>query len=56
MMSFLLECMLQVTESWRLMVRSRRTTKSIFGAHAPDVLKMLGDEATHEELIILGTF
>jgi hypothetical protein len=28
MMSFLLECMLQVTESWRLMFQSRRTTRS----------------------------
>uniref|UniRef100_A0A8R7P9E2 Amine oxidase domain-containing protein n=1 Tax=Triticum urartu TaxID=4572 RepID=A0A8R7P9E2_TRIUA len=30
--------------------------KIIFGAHAPDVLRMLGDEATHEELRILGAF
>jgi cyclopropane-fatty-acyl-phospholipid synthase len=30
--------------------------KIIFGAHAPDALKMLGDEATHEELRILGAF
>ncbi|VAH17386.1 unnamed protein product [Triticum turgidum subsp. durum] len=30
--------------------------KIIFGAHAPDVLRVLGDEATHEELRILGAF
>ncbi|VAH25117.1 unnamed protein product [Triticum turgidum subsp. durum] len=30
--------------------------KIIFGAHAPDVLRMLGDEAIHEELRILGAF
>ncbi|KAJ1288402.1 hypothetical protein BS78_02G086800 [Paspalum vaginatum] len=28
----------------------------IFGVHAPDALKVLGDEATHEELRILGAF
>ncbi|TVU25538.1 hypothetical protein EJB05_28037 [Eragrostis curvula] len=28
----------------------------IFGVHAPDTLKVLGAEATHEELRILGTF
>ena len=30
--------------------------KIIFGAHAPDALRMLGYEATHEELRILGAF
>jgi cyclopropane-fatty-acyl-phospholipid synthase len=30
--------------------------KIIFGHDAPDVLRMLGDEATHEELRILGAF
>ncbi|KQJ81717.1 uncharacterized protein LOC100842201 isoform X1 [Brachypodium distachyon] len=30
--------------------------KIIFGAHAPDALRMLRDEATHEELRILGAF
>jgi cyclopropane-fatty-acyl-phospholipid synthase len=30
--------------------------KIIFGAHAPDVLRVLGDEATHGELRILGAF
>jgi len=28
----------------------------IFGVHAPDALKLLGAEATHEELRILGAF
>ncbi|TVU25501.1 hypothetical protein EJB05_28000 [Eragrostis curvula] len=28
----------------------------IFGVHAPDTLKVLGSEATHEELRILGAF
>jgi cyclopropane-fatty-acyl-phospholipid synthase len=28
----------------------------IFGVHAPDALKILGAEATHEELRILGAF
>lgn len=28
----------------------------IVAAHAPDALKMLGDQATHEELRILGAF
>ncbi|VAH14597.1 unnamed protein product [Triticum turgidum subsp. durum] len=30
--------------------------KIILGAHAPDILRVLGDEATHEELRILGAF
>jgi cyclopropane-fatty-acyl-phospholipid synthase len=30
--------------------------KVMFGVHAPDTLKMLGAEATHEELRILGAF
>jgi cyclopropane-fatty-acyl-phospholipid synthase len=30
--------------------------KVMFGVHAPDALKMLGAEATHEELRILGAF
>jgi hypothetical protein len=37
------------------MVWSSCTTRS-FGPDAPDVLRMLGDEATHEELRILGAF
>ena len=28
----------------------------IFGVHAPDALKILGAQATHEELRILGAF
>uniref|UniRef100_A0A0A8YSL3 Amine oxidase domain-containing protein n=1 Tax=Arundo donax TaxID=35708 RepID=A0A0A8YSL3_ARUDO len=30
--------------------------RAIFGVHAPDALKLLGAEATHEELRILGAF